>query len=445
MSVKRDSFSGKFGIIAAAAGSAIGLGNIWRFPYVCGQNGGAAFLILYLACIIVIGLPVMLAEFSIGRKSQSNAYRAFRKLSPGTKWYSIGVMGIVAAFVILSFYSAVGGWTIEYIYRSVAGTISDHPKEQFNSFISGSFKPIFYQFIFLMLTFAIVMMGVKKGIERSSKILMPLLLVLLIVLCIRSVTLPGASEGLSFLLKPDFSKLTGNSVLLAMGQAFFSLSLGMGCLITYGSYVKRSENLTYVAGMIAGADTLIAILAGIAIFPAAAAFGIEPGSGEGLVFITLPGVFKQMAGGMIFSFCFFVLLCIAALTSAMSLLEVVVSYCVEELKLKRVWATLWVTLCVFVLGVFCSLSLGIVPGLQLFGKSFFSLMDFSASNILLPAGGFFIAIYAGWVLKKRITVKELTNDGNRKINYLRIFFFLIRYVVPVAILIVFISGLIPSD
>jgi NSS family neurotransmitter:Na+ symporter len=441
MMTSRDNFSGRFGIIAAAAGSAIGLGNIWRFPYVCGQNGGGAFLLVYLACVVLIGLPIMLAEFGIGRRAQSNAYRAFKVLSPGKPWYLLGVLGIVAAFVILSFYSAVGGWTIEYIFCSVTATISEQPKEQFESFITGSYLPLFYQLLFLALSFGIVMMGVKKGIERSSKILMPLLLLLLIILCIRSVTLPGASEGLKFLLKPDFSKLTTDSIFLAMGQAFFSLSLGMGCLITYGSYVKRSEDLTYTAGMIAGADTLIALLSGIAIFPAAAAFGIEPGSGPGLVFITLPGMFREMAGGMIFSTCFFILLCIAALTSAISLLEVVVSFCVEELKIRRGRATALVAVCVFFPGVLCSLSLGIVPELQIFGKSFFDLMDFTSSNLLLPAGGFLIAIYVGWRLKIFVTVRELTSYGAKKFAALRMFFFLIRYVVPAAILIVFISGL----
>ncbi len=438
----RDSFSGRFGIIAAAAGSAIGLGNIWRFPYICGQNGGGAFVLLYLVCVVLIGLPVLLSEFSVGRRAQSNAYRAFKILSPGTRWYSIGIMGIVAAFMILSFYSAVGGWTIEYIFRSIFSTISDHPKEQFNGFITGSYKPILYQLIFLFLSLGIVVMGVKKGIERSSKILMPLLLILLVILCVRSVTLPGASAGLTFLLKPDFSKLTGDSVLLAMGQAFFSLSIGMGCMITYGSYVKRDEDLTYAAGMIAGADTFIAVLAGIAIFPAAAAFGISPDSGAGLVFITLPSMFLQMPGGMIFSACFFILLCIAALTSTISLLEVIVSFCVEEMHIKRWKATVLVTFSVFALGILCSLSLGIAPGLKLFGKNFFDLMDFTSSNILLPAGGFLISLYVGRVLKKRIMAKELlTGGGTRKFRYLRIFFFLIRYVVPVAILIIFFSGL----
>ena len=436
----RDSFSNRFGIIAAAAGSAIGLGNIWRFPWLCGQNGGGAFVLVYLLCVIFIGLPIMLAEFGIGRSAQSNAYRAFRILSPKKPWYMIGVLGIIASFTIMSFYSAVGGWTIEYIVRSTTNTLSGNHAERFNSFISQSYMPLFYQFTFLAISFGIVMMGIRKGIEKSSKILMPLLLILLIILCIRSVTLPGATEGLKFLLKPDFSKLTGNSILLAMGQAFFSLSIGMGCMITYGSYVKRNEDLTYSAGMIVGADVLIAILAGIAIFPAAAAFNIAPGAGPGLIFITLPGMFEQMTAGMIFSTIFFLLLCIAALTSAISLIEVVVTFCVEEMKIRRIMATALVATCIFLLGALCSLSLGILPGMNFGGVSFFDLMDFISSNLFLPIGGFFITIYVGWALKKRITVKELTSDGSIKFTGLRIFYFLMRYIVPVAILMVFISG-----
>ena len=283
------------------------------------------------------------------------------------------------------------------------------------------------------------MMGVRKGIESSSKLLMPLLVLLLIILCVRSLTLPGASEGLKFLLKPDFSKLSGNSILHAMGQAFFSLSIGMGCMITYGSYIKRSEDLTSSAGLIAGADTFIALLAGIAIFPAAAAFNIEPGSGPGLVFITLPGMFEKMAGGAIFSSLFFILLAIAALTSAISLIEVVVAFCVEEMRIRRGPATALVAGCIFMLGTLCSLSLGLVPELSLFGLNFFDLMDFLSSNLLLPIGGFFITIYVGWALKKRITVKELTSDGALKFTGLRVFYFLIKYIVPVAIFMVFIA------
>ena len=440
----RDNFSGQIGVVAAAAGSAIGLGNIWRFPYICGQNGGGAFLLVYLICVVLLGLPIILSEFSIGRSAQSNAYRAFKKLSPHTPWYLIGIIGIIAAFTIISFYSAVGGWTIEYIVRSFTNSMSANLSGEFKEFISGSYLPVIYQLLFLVLSLLIVMMGVQKGIERSSKILMPLLLLLLIILCVRSVTLPGASEGLKFLLKPDFSKLTGNSILLAMGQAFFSLSLGMGCMITYGSYIKRKENLTTSAVMIAGSDTLIALLAGVAIFPAAAAFHINPGSGPGLVFITLPEMFQQMRGGMIFSTFFFVLLCIAALTSAISLIEVVVSFCVEELRIKRRLATFLVGGCIFILGILCSFSLGLLPGLKLFGLNFFDLMDFTSSNILLPLGGFFTAVFLGWGLEKRITVNELTNHDTIKFVGLRIFFFLIKFIIPVAILIVFISGLLQT-
>ena len=441
----RDNFSGKFGVIAVAAGSAVGLGNVWRFPYVCGQNGGGVFLLVYILCVVLIGLPILLAEFSIGRRTQSNAYRAFRVLSPGKHWHLIGVMGIVAAFVILSFYSAVGGWTIDYIICSIKGTLSSNTEQQFNSFISESYSPLLYQLVFLIMSLGIVIMGVKKGIEGFSKILMPLMLLLIIILCIRSVTLPGATEGLKFLFKPDFSKLTGDSVLLAMGQAFFSLSIGMGCMITYGSYIKRDEDLNYTSGMIIGSDTVISLLSGVLIFSAAAAFQIEAGSGPGLIFITLPGMFQQMAGGMIFSALFFLLLFIGSITSAISLLEVVVSFCVEEMRIRRWLATALVTVCVSLLGALCSLSLGIVPGLKLFGMSFFDLMDYTASNLMLPLGGFFISIYVGWILKKYITVRELTSGGLRNFVYLRIFFFLMRYIVPVAILAVFISGLLRNS
>jgi len=438
---KRDSFSGQFGVIAAAAGSAIGLGNIWRFPYICGQNGGGAFLLVFIICIALIGLPIMLSEFSIGRWAQSNAYRAFKTLTPEKPWYFIGVMGIIAAFAIMSFYSAVGGWTIEYLIRSVTNTMSANPEEQFTDFIASGYKPIAFQFLFLVLAFSIVAMGVQKGIELSNKILMPLLVLLLIILCARAVTLPGATEGLKFLFKPDFSKLTGNSVLAAMGHAFFSLSLGMGTMITYGSYIKRKENLISSSGFIAGSDIFISLLGGVLVFSAAAAFQVEPGAGPGLVFITLPGMFQQMAGGMIFASIFFVLLSIAALTSAISLIEVIVSFCVEELRIRRGPATALVSFCIFLLGILCSLSLGLMPELGLFGKNFFDLMDFTASNLLLPLGGFFIALYVGWALKKRITVKELTNDGSQKFTGLRMFYFLIKYIVPVSILIVFIAGI----
>ena len=439
--MSRDSFSNRFGVVAAAAGSAIGLGNIWRFPYLCGENGGGAFLLAYLFCIILIGLPIMLAEFSIGRSAQRNAYRSFKVLSPQRPWYLIGVMGIIASFTIMSFYSAVGGWTIEYVIRSVTNTLAGDHNEMFNTFIAGTYTPIAYQFGFLALSLGVVIFGVSKGIEKSTKILMPALFVLLIILCIRSLTLEGAKEGLIFVLKPDFSNLSGNSILDALGQAFFSLSIGMGCMITYGSYIKRKEDLTYTANVIVLASIVVAVLASIVIFPAASALNIEvDAAGPGLVFKTLPGMFALMPGGIIFATLFFILLCIAALTSAISLIEVVVTFCVEEMQIKRGIATALVAVSMFLLGILCSLSLGMMPQLGLFGLGFFDLMDFMSANIFLPLGGFFIAIYMGWALKKRITVKELTSDGSIKFSLLRVFFFLIRYIVPVAILIVFISG-----
>ena len=307
---KRDSFGSKFGVIAAAAGSAVGLGNIWRFPYIAGENGGGAFIIVYLIFIIAIGIPVMLSEFTIGRSAQRNAFGSFKKLAPKTYWYLIGLMGVVAAFMILAFYSTVAGWTLEYIYLSFADAFSGKSPDQltsiFESFKSGTFRPLLWQLIFMILTAWIVISGVQRGIEKYAKILMPLLLVLVIVLDIRAVTLSGAKEGLEFLFKPDFSKLDTNSILEALGQAFFSLSIGMGTLITYGSYINKRENLTTTAINVTAADTIIAILAGVAIFPAVFAFGIEPNAGPDLIFRTLPNIFQQIPGGYFFSLLFFI-------------------------------------------------------------------------------------------------------------------------------------------
>lgn len=441
----RDSFGSKFGIIAAAAGSAVGLGNIWKFPYVAGQNGGGAFLIIYLIFIIGIGLPVMLSEFSIGRRAQRNAIGSFKKLAPGTPWYFVGVMGVAAAFLILSFYSAVAGWTLEYISKSVMNSFAGRNEEElagmFRSFISGTWRPLFWQLIFMVLTAWIVMAGVKKGIEKYTKVLMPLLVLMIIVLCIRSLTLPGAGEGLAFLFRPDFSKLTADAALSALGQAFFSLSLGMGTLITYGSYVGKYNNLSTTVVQVSAADTIIAILAGVAIFPAVFAFGIDPGEGPGLVFITLPNIFQQMPGGYFFALIFFVLLAVAALTSSISVLEVVVAYFVEELHLTRKRATIFASVMISVLGVFCTLSFGIMSEVRVFGLIFFDLMDFTASNLLLPLGGFFIVMFVGWYLGSAAARKEVSNEGTIRVRHFPVFMFLVRFVAPVAITLVFIYGL----
>jgi NSS family neurotransmitter:Na+ symporter len=441
----RESFGSKFGIIAATAGSAIGLGNIWRFPYVAGENGGAAFIILYLGFVIAIGIPVMLSEFTIGRKGQLNVYGSFRKLAPSQPWYLIGLMGVVAAFMILAFYTAVAGWTLEYLYQSIINGFDNKSPDElnlmFDNFVGGTSRPLVWFFVFMALTAFIIMAGVKNGIEKSTKILMPLLLLLLIALIVRSVTLPGASKGISFLFTPDFSKITASTVLEALGQAFFSLSIGMGTLVTYGSYIQKSEDLGSTAFSVAMADTLIAILAGLAIFPAVFAFNIEPGYGEGLVFVTLPVIFQQMPGGTIFSIMFFVLLGVAALTSTISVLEVIVAFFVEELKMKRKAATWLATISVSTLGILCVLSTSSLADFTIFGFTIFGLMNFTTANILLPLGGFLIVVFVAWFFGRDKAKDELSNEGKLKASYFPLFMFIIKFVAPLAIAFVFLQGI----
>mgnify|MGYP001405472778 FL=1 len=441
----RDSFGSKFGVIAAAAGSAIGLGNIWRFPYVVGENGGGAFLVIYLAFIFGIGIPVMMSEFVIGRTSQRNPYGAFKKLAPGKPWYLVGIMGVVAAFTILAFYTAVAGWTLEYIYQSIingfAGKSTAELDTMFETFRAGSFRPILWFAIFMAMTSWIVVSGVKNGIEKYSKILMPILLALIIVLCIRSITLPGAKAGLTFLFKPDFSKITTDTILEALGQAFFSLSIGMGTLITYGSYISKKENLVNTAVNVSMADTLIAVLAGVAIFPAVFAFGIEPSSGEGLVYKTLPNIFQQMPGGYLFSLMFFILLGVAALTSTISVLEVIVAYFSEELKITRKKATIIAAVSVSFLGVLSTMSWGALAEVKIFGNHIFGILDFISANIFLPVGGLFIVTFVAWYFGYRNTKEELSNGGALKANYLPVYMFIIKFIAPIAITMVFLNGL----
>ena len=443
-SANRDSFGSKFGVIAATAGSAIGLGNIWRFPYIAGENGGAAFLIIYLGFIVAIGIPVMLSEFTIGRSAQKNAFGSFKKLAPNRPWYLIGLMGVVAAFMILAFYTAVAGWTLEYIYQSVingfAGKDSGELNSMFNSFTSGTWRPLLWFFVFMALTAFIIMAGVQKGIEKYTKILMPVLFVLLIALVIRSVTLPGAEKGINFLFKPDFSKITASTVLEALGQAFFSLSIGMGTLITYGSYIQKKDNLGSTAFSVAFTDTFIAILAGVAIFPAVFAFNINPSEGTGLVFITLPNIFQQMPGGYFFSLMFFLLLGVAALTSTISVLEVIVAFFVEELKLKRRIATILATSSVSVLGIMCVMSSGLMAGVKIFGLTVFDLLDFTSANILLPLGGLFIVLFVAWYMGKNEAKKELSNNGELKAGYVPLYMFIIKFIAPLAIAFIFLQG-----
>jgi len=442
---RREHFGSTLGIIAAAAGSAIGLGNIWRFPFITGVNGGAAFIIVYLVCIALIGLPVMLSEFIIGRSAQKNVIASFKTLAPGTPWYLVGWIGMASAFMILAFYGVVAGWTLEYILKAVAnGFAGKSPNEigaLFGGFISSPMRPLFWQFVFMFLTGWIVYAGVIKGIERYSKILMPLLLILIIILDIRALTLPGASGGIAFLFKPDFSKLTALGFLSALGHAFFSLSLGMGVMITYGSYINKTENLGKTALQVTIADTAIALMAGLAIFPAVFAFSIEPSAGPGLVFVTLPNVFLQMPGGYFFCILFFVLLAIAALTSAISILEVVVAYISENFNVARHKATIAITIAITLLGIPCSLSMGVMGNVKFFGKTFFDLLDFTSSNILLIAGGFFMTLFVAWFLGHTRAQREASSDGQFPVTYFPWFMWAAKYLAPIAIFIVFLHGL----
>jgi neurotransmitter:Na+ symporter, NSS family len=440
----RAKFSG-IGILLAAAGSAVGLGNIWKFPYITGEYGGGAFLFVYLGFILLIGLPVMLSELLIGRKARRNAFGSFKRLAPKSFWYVTGFLGVIAAYLILSFYGVVAGWSLHYATEAIQGHLSNKSPEEFESmffnFIALPIKPVFWQLLFMLITAIIVLLGIKNGIERFSKILMPILVLILIVLVIRSVTLPGAGKGLAFLFKPDFGKLSWKGVLNALGHAFFSLSLGMGTLITYGSYVRKKNNLGKIALQVTSADTIIALLAGMAIIPAVFAFGIAPDSGPGLVFITLPNVFQQMPGGDIFSTMFFVLLAVAALTSSISILEVVVTFLVEEMKIGRKMATLIAGSTISVVGVFCSLSMGKLSSPIFLGLNFFDTLDFFAANVFLPFGGLLIALFIGWRFGKRKTLEEISNEGKLKINYIEILIFSLRYIAPIAIFLVSVYGI----
>jgi len=441
----REGFTSRFGIICAAAGSAIGLGNIWRFPYIVGDSGGGAFLLIYLGFIILLGIPVMLSELIIGRRGQRNALGSFKRLAPGKSWYLVGVMGIVAAFMILAFYSTIAGWTLEYVIKSLgnafSGKDSGDISAMFTSFHSQAFRPLLWQLVFMAMTAWIILSGVQKGIEKYAKVLMPFLVLLLIIMAIRSITLPGAGAGLRFLFQPDFSAVDSSVLLAALGQAFFSLSIGMGALITYGSYIKKQNNLGNISVEVSLADTLIAILAGVAIFPAVFAFGLDPSEGPGLIYTVLPNIFQQMPGGYFFSIIFFVLLAIAALTSSISILEVVVAYMTEELKMTRKKATIMAATAAFFVGIFCTLSFGVLSGTSIGGLTIFGVLDFTASNLLLPLGGLLIVVFVGWYMKRTDVRDEMSNSGLLKIRLFNALIFILRFIAPVAIAIVLFDSL----
>lgn len=447
---ERGNFGSKLGVILASAGSAVGLGNIWRFPYETGNHGGAAFILIYLGCILLLGLPIMIAEFLIGRHSQANTARAYQILAPGTQWRWVGRMGVLAGFLILGYYSVVAGWTLEYIFEAVSNSFAGKtPAEfisSFQSFSSNPWRPALWLTLFLLATHFIIVKGVEKGIEKSSKIMMPTLFIIILILVGCSVTLPGAGKGIEFLLKPDFSKVDGNVFLGAMGQAFFSLSLGMGCLCTYASYFSKNTNLTRTAFSVGIIDTFVAVLAGFIIFPAAFSVGIQPDAGPSLIFITLPNVFQQALSGIpilayIFSVMFYVLLALAALTSTISLHEVVTAYLHEEFNFTRGKAARLVTTGCILLGILCSLSLGVTKEFTIFGLGMFDLFDFVTAKLMLPLGGLLISIFTGWYLDKKLVWSEITNNGTLKVPTYKLIIFILKYVAPIAISVIFINEL----
>ena len=445
MSTNRVTFGSKIGVILATVGCAVGLGNIWRFPYMLGSNGGAAFLLVYLLCILLLGLPVMITEFFIGRHTNRNAAGAFKELAPGTKWSLIGYNGVLAAFLILGFYSVVAGWTLEYVLQAFSGSLSDKTATDFatdfSNFSTGLIRPIIWTVTFIVLTHVIIISGVKSGIERASKIMMPLLFLFLLILAIRSITLPNASEGLTFLFQPDFSKINSSVILSAMGQAFFSLSIGMGCLITYASYFKKETNLQTTALQVTILDTLVALLAGIMIFPAVFSFGITPTAGPELVFITLPNVFAQLPMGSVWSAIFFILLALAALTSTISMHEVATAYVHEEHKMSRNKAAWVVSTGAIILGVLSSLSFGVLKDFTIGGMIFFDFLDYLTAKIMLPLGGMLICIFAGTRVERKVIKAELTNEGTIPFYFFNTYAFFMKYVAPIAIGIIFLHEL----
>lgn len=442
---KRATFGSKIGVILATVGCAVGLGNIWRFPYMLGENGGAAFLLVYISCILFLGIPVMITEFFIGRYSRKNAAGAFKVMAPGTKWSVIGYNGVTAAFLILGYYAVVSGWTLEYIVQAFSGSLEGKNAtdfaDEFTAFSTGVFRPILWTVVFIALTHIIIVSGVKEGIERASKVMMPMLFLILIALCVRSITLPGASEGLTFLFNPDFSKIDSSVVLSAMGQAFFSLSIGMGCLITYASYFGKQTNLQTTALQVTILDTLVAVLAGVMIFPAVFSFGIEPTTGPELVFITLPNVFEQLPFGNIWSFVFFVLLALAALTSTISLHEVSTAYVHEEYHVSRKKAAIIVSVGVTIVGILCSLSMGVLSSYTLFGLNFFNLLDFVTAKIMLPLGGMMICIFTAKRVDKLLLKEEVTNHGTIRFYFFSTYVFFVKYIAPIGIGLIFFNEL----
>ncbi len=444
----RDSFGSRFGALVAMAGSAVGLGNLWRFPYLVGENGGAAFIIIYIILSFLICLPIFISEFVIGRRSQKNAFAAFRDLSGGSAWKWVGLFTVIVPLIVLSYYSVIGGWSIEYLLKSVTFSFTGSDTQgtmntMFTDFVSSTWAPLVVHTVFMLATTLIVVVGIKDGIEKFSKVMMPMLFVMVLAIAIYSLTLPGAGKGVDYLFQPDFSKIDGKACAAALGQAFFSLSLGFGTIMTYASYVDKKENPLFQSAATAVSDLIFAFIAGLAIMPAVFAFGLNPQSGPGLVFETLPYVFSQMPAGGLIAIIFFVALLVAALTSSISMLEVAVAYLVEEKGFTRIRACVVLFVVCWAVGALCSLSFGPLSDVKIAGNTIFDFFDSLSSNVLMTLGSLFTVLFVGWCLKKTDIYDEFTNGGSLSTN-VKVFgllWFLIRYVCPLAIIFIFISGL----
>lgn len=434
-------FATRIGAIATTVGSAVGLGNIWRFPYEAGTHGGGAFMVCYIAFIFLLGVPVICAEFILGRSSRSNITGAFRLHASHRVWQLTGYMGVLSSLMILSFYSVVAGWTVEYMVQSAIGSLDYGDAAgyhtHFDSFVTGNWRPALWTIVFLAINFAILMRGVAKGIERFSNILMPMLFILLLIFCANSLTMAGAREGLSFLFSPDFSALTPSTMLGALGQAFFSLSLGLGTMLTYSSYFADNTRLGRSALITASLDTVVAILAGVVIFPAVFTFGMSPSAGPTLVFEVLPSIFHSLAGGTVWSTLFFFLLFLASLTSTISMSEIAITFFMEELKMKRRSAVVLNTGIAALFGTLCALSFGCLSDFTLFGLTLFNFFDTATSNVMLPLGGMIISVFVGWKLDRSVLSEQMTCRGATRFRPMRLLVFLLRWVCPVAIGLIF--------
>ncbi len=433
----------------AMTGSSIGLGNLWRFPYMVGVHGGAAFITVYLILVFLVCLPIMTAEILVGRRSAANAFGAFKVLAPGTAWKWGGLLMVITPLLVVSYYSVIGGWSIDYFLKAItfqftgSGVSQESLGSIFSGFISAPWLPLLFHTIFLILTALIIVAGVQKGIERFGKVMTPILFVIVLLIVVRSATLPGAGEGFKYLFRPDFGAITPQVCIAALGQVFFSLSCGFGIMLTYGSYVSKSENIVHSASYTAIADFIFAIIAACAIMPAVFSFGVDPQAGPSLIFQALPFIFSQMPFGGFIAILFFFALLVAALTSSISIYEVCVAYLVEEKNVSRVRASVIVWVVAWVIGCLCSLSFGVLSGAKVFGLTIFDLLDYCTANVMMTVGAFIIVVFVGWKMKRPDVMDELTNGGTLTLSrwFLLATYFIIKWIAPVALVIILISGI----